>query len=233
VLYAILKRLIAGVLRLGFRFRAIGIENVPARGPVLLAANHVSALDPPAIGAGAPRPLHYLAKAELFRVPLLGPLIRRLNAYPVRRAGADAAALRRALGLLREGRAVLVFPEGTRGAEGAVGPGKPGAGMLAALSGAPVVPVFVRGTGRVLPRGARWPRRAAITVAYGPPIRFEHERGKNGYQSISDEIMAAIARLQAGVTGSAPGVPPPPPRTTRNRTARASRPWAKIIDGRS
>jgi 1-acyl-sn-glycerol-3-phosphate acyltransferase len=196
VLYGALKLLSRVILRLCFRQRAVGVERVPAAGPVLLAANHVSFLDPPAIGAPVGRPLHYLAKAELFGVPLVGGLIRRLNAHPVAREGADAAALRLALSLLRDGHALLVFPEGTRGAEGVLRPGRAGVGMLAALAGAPVVPVFVEGTGRALPRGAAFPRPARITVAYGAPLYFERQRGKERYQAISDAIMAAIARLR-------------------------------------
>ena len=198
MLYAVLRLLSVGLLKLFFRLRVRGAEQVPAEGPVLVAANHVSFFDPVAVGGGARRPLHFLAKAELFSVPLFGGLIRRLNAHPVERHGADAGALRLGLALLREGQALLVFPEGTRGEPGTIGAGKPGAGMLAVLSGAPVVPVYVEGTGRALPRGATLPRRARITVSYGPPLRFARERGRRQYQQVSDEIMAAIRRLQAG-----------------------------------
>jgi 1-acyl-sn-glycerol-3-phosphate acyltransferase len=201
VLYAVLKPLTALVLRLICGFRSVGADHVPREGAVLLAANHVSVLDPPVVGAGAKRPLHFMAKAELFRIPFLGWLIRNLNAYPVEREGADVAALRHAKLLLREGKALLVFPEGTRGTEGVLAPGRAGAGMLAAHSEAPVVPVYIQGTGRVLPRGATRLHRVPILVAYGPPLRFTRGRGKQRYQEISDEIMAAIARLKAEVEG--------------------------------
>lgn len=208
MLYAILKPLVFLVLRLGFRMRATGLEHVPRQGPVLLAANHLSVLDPPVVGAAVQRPLQFMAKAELFRVPLLGPLIRRLNAYPVEREGADAGALRHALLLLREGKALLVFPEGTRGTQGTLGPGRAGAGLLAARSEAPVVPVYIRGTGVVLPKGAGRPRRAPIALTFGPPIRFARGRGKQHYQEVSDQIMAAIGRLKAEVEGAPVGAPP-------------------------
>jgi 1-acyl-sn-glycerol-3-phosphate acyltransferase len=196
LLYAVVRLVCLAVFRLGFRIRAFGRDNVPRQGPLLLASNHVSLLDPPVVGSAAPRPLHYMAKAELFRVPILGGLIRRLNAYPVEREGADAAALRQALTLLRAGGALLVFPEGTRGVEGRLGAARPGTGMLAALSDAPVVPVYIQGTGRVLPRGASRPRTGRISVWYGPPLRFPRTRGREHYQEISDEIMAAIGRLK-------------------------------------
>jgi len=225
MLYGILRPLIHVALRCLFRFRAIGLDNVPREGAVLLASNHVSALDPPVVGAAAPRPLQYMAKVELFRVPLLGGLVRRLNAYPVERDGADAGALRHALLLLREGKALLVFPEGTRGSEGTLQRGRPGAGMLAARSEAPVVPVYVEGTGRVLPRGASRPRRGRITVRYGAPLRFERGHGKNRYQEISDQIMAAIGRLKAEAEQASPALPSRAPATDNaERTARGPLP---------
>jgi 1-acyl-sn-glycerol-3-phosphate acyltransferase len=205
------------VLRGFFRLRAIGVGNVPRAGGLMLAANHVSVFDPPVIGAAAPRPLHFMAKAELFRIPLLGRFVRRLHAYPVEREGADATALRHALLLLRRGEALLVFPEGTRGTEGGpLGRGRAGAGMLAALAEVPVIPVYVEGTGRVLPRGATRPRRAPITVRYGHPLTFVRGerggrgRGKERYQEISDQIMAAIGRLRAEAEQASPAAPTAP-----------------------
>ena len=104
----------------------VGADRVPREGRLLLASNHLSVLDPALIGAVLPRELDYMAKTELFRIPGFGALIRRLNAHPVDRSGSDSAALRLALRLLGDGRAVLVFPEGTRGAEGHLqaGPGR-------------------------------------------------------------------------------------------------------------
>src|SRR6185295_329168 len=134
VLYAFLKALIAGIGRVWFRLSAIGVDRVPREGRLLLASNHLSVLDPALIGAVLPRELDYMAKTELFRIPGFGALIRRLNAHPVDRTGSDSAALRLALRLLGDDRAVLVFPEGTRGTEGRLQPARPGAGMLAALS---------------------------------------------------------------------------------------------------
>jgi 1-acyl-sn-glycerol-3-phosphate acyltransferase len=177
----------------------VGTEWVPREGSLLLASNHLSVLDPAMIGAMLPRELDYMAKTELFRIPGFGALIRRLNAHPVDRAGSDSTALRLALRLLGAGRAVLVFPEGTRGTEGQFQPARAGAGMLAALSGAPVVPVYVQGSGRALPRGTVLPRPRRITVTFGAPIRFGRERGRARYQEVSDEIMAAIDRLRTEV----------------------------------
>jgi 1-acyl-sn-glycerol-3-phosphate acyltransferase len=198
VLYAVLKPTVGALARVWFRLSAVGAEWVPREGPLLLASNHSSVLDPAMIGAVLPRELDYMAKTELFRVPGFGALIQRLNAHPVDRTGSDSAALRLALRLLGGGRAVLVFPEGTRGTEGQLQAARAGAGMLAVLSGAPVVPVYIRGSGLALPRGAVWPRPRRVTVTFGAPIRFGRDRGRSRYQEVSEEIMAAIGRLKTG-----------------------------------
>ena len=199
MLYAILKPLTVVVMRLAFGLRSRGTEHVPAKGPVLLVANHVSFLDPPLVGGASPRPLTFLAKAELFRVPLFGGLIRRLNAQPLRREGGDAGALRTALRVLKSGGALLVFPEGTRGKGDILGPAKPGAGMLAVLGGAPVIPVYVSGSGRAWPRGRRFPRRANVTVTFGPPLPLTvggHASRKDDYEAVSRQMMSAITGLR-------------------------------------
>lgn len=228
MLYGIVRRTALGVLRVGFRLRAVGLEHVPSAGPALLAANHVSALDAAVVGAAVRRPLHFMAKAELFRVPVLGGLVRRLNAHPVERSGADATALRLALGLLRDGQALVVFPEGTRGGSADLRPGRAGTGMLAALGAVPVVPVYVAGTLRALPRGRCLPRPTRITVAYGPPLRFDRIRGRTRYQAISDEIMAAIGRLKAEVDGRPLGAVPAAVSDHRDRPVRGAVPAGQI-----
>jgi cytidylate kinase len=197
--YAVMRALAVAIMRAMFRLEASGTEHVPLRGPVLLVSNHSSFLDPPLVGGACPRQLTFLAKAELFAVPGLGRLIHALNARPLRREGADTAALRVALRALEQGGALLVFPEGTRGPEGHLREPKPGAALLAVLSGAPVVPVFVRGSGRAWPRGQRFPRPAKVRVAFGPARRFPRPAGadkKEYYDSVSRDMMAAIAQLQ-------------------------------------
>jgi 1-acyl-sn-glycerol-3-phosphate acyltransferase len=199
MLYAILKPLAVSLMRLFFGLTSRGAEHVPAAGPVLLVANHVSLLDPPLIGGVSPRRLSFLAKAELFKIPLFGGLISRLGAQPLRREGADAGALRAALRVLKNGGALLMFPEGTRGEEGVLGSAKPGAGMLAVLGGAPVIPVYVRGSGRAWPRGRRFPRPANVTVTFGPPLPVTaagKTSRKDDYEAVSRQMMMAIADLR-------------------------------------
>jgi 1-acyl-sn-glycerol-3-phosphate acyltransferase len=204
MLYAILKPFVGTLLRLYCRLEIRGAERVPLSGPVLLVSNHASVLDPAVIGSGAPRPLSFMAKAELFRIPLFGPLIHALNARPVRREGSSAHALREALSVLAAGQALLVFPEGTRGDENVVRAGKPGAGMLGVMSGATVVPVHVSGTGRALPRGRVVPRPAKVVVRFGPPMSFppgpEGSR-RERYREATAEMMRAIARLRDEARG--------------------------------
>ena len=199
MLYAVLRVLAVAVMRLLFGLESRGAEYVPTAGPVLLVANHASVLDPPLVGGAAPRPLSFLAKAELFDVPLFGGLLRRLGARPLRREGPDAGALRAALRVLRDGGALLVFPEGTRGQGGVLGPAKPGAGMLAVLGKAPVVPVYVSGSDGAWPRGRRLPRPAKVTVTFGPPFAVTPSGGANrkgDYEAVSRQMMAAIAALR-------------------------------------
>jgi 1-acyl-sn-glycerol-3-phosphate acyltransferase len=213
VLYRFVKPLVVALMRVLFRVRGRGAEHVPLTGAVLLVANHASLLDPLLVGSTTPRPVAFLAKAELFRIPLFGGVIRRLNAQPVRRGGGDPRALRAALRVLEEGKPLLVFPEGTRGDESMLRPPKPGAGMLAVTSGVPVVPLYIQGSGRAWPRGRRLPRPRRVTVYFGPPLRFAQTatdqsaaagdragHRKDRYEAASREMMAAIARLQAEAT---------------------------------
>ena len=198
MLYEVLKPVTMALGRAAFALEAHGTEHVPMAGPVLVVSNHLSHLDPPLVGAASPRTLHFMAKAELFDVPLFGRFIHALNARPVRREGRDASALRAALALLDEGCALLVFPEGTRGEEGVLGEGRPGAGMLAMLSGASVVPTLIQGSGRAWPKGRLTPRPGRVRIDFGKPLVFErpHGRNKEQYTIASREMMAAIGALK-------------------------------------
>ena len=145
-----------------------GLDLVPESGPLLLCANHVSNYDPLLLGATVPRLMHAMAKAELFRNPLLGWYLRACNVFPVRREEADAAALRTALLVLKGGGVVVLFPEGHRSHGGRMRPFSRGAGYLARRSGAPVLPCAIWGTEQVLPSGKLWPRRGRIHLRLGP-----------------------------------------------------------------
>jgi 1-acyl-sn-glycerol-3-phosphate acyltransferase len=205
MLYSILKPVAAFLMRLLFRLEGRGTEHIPATGPVLIVANHSSVLDPPLIGGVCPRPLAFLAKAELFGIPGFGWLIRRLGASPLRREGADPSALRTAQRLLGDGKALLVFPEGTRGEEGVLREAKAGAALLAVQSGATVIPAYVCGSGRAWPRGRRLPRPVKVMVTFGAPLRFQRAVGADRrahYEAASRRMMEAIGDLRDRAIGS-------------------------------
>lgn len=199
------RLLLIPLARLVFRPVIEGRENVPRRGPVILAVNHLSAFDSVVVPLVAPRSVAFLAKAEYFRQPgLKGWLIRTcltaIDAIPVPRGGHRAAqdALETAREVLADGRAFGIHPEGSRSRDGRLYRGRTGVAWLALASGAPVVPVAVLGTDRIQPVGARLPRIGRITVRFGTPLRFTPSPGvRSGPQrrAATDEIMAAIQEL--------------------------------------
>jgi 1-acyl-sn-glycerol-3-phosphate acyltransferase len=193
--YRLARTLCKIVLVLVWRFRASGVENVPKTGPLIVACNHISYLDPVALGVGLPRMLTYLAKKQLFDIPLLGAIIRACGAYPLDRDAGGVAAVRVALRVLKEGRCVGIFPEGTRNRTGTA-PEKGGAAFLAALSGAPVVPAAVSGT-----KDAK--HFAQIRVAYGEPLTIVRNRkaDEDDLEKWTTEIMRRIRVLQESIGG--------------------------------
>lgn len=170
--YRIILGLARGIFALLGGLRALHRERVPAKGAAILASTHFSHLDPPAVACGCDRQLAFFAKAELFKVPILAPLIRSLGAFPARRGEGDMEAFRKSLALLEEGRAVLIFPEGTRGDGVTLGELNRGATLLAKKSGATVIPVAISGSHLALPKGAKGPKRHRIIVAYGEPLSY-------------------------------------------------------------
>lgn len=164
-----------GVLRcLAPRYRVTGRGNIPARGPVLLAPNHIADLDPPTVMLCAYRPLWFMAKQELFEMPVLGQFISFAQAFPVERGGADRVALKRAETLLKAGQGVVVFPEGKLSENGELQPLLPGVAMLALRANVPVVPVGLCGTNAILPYGQTIPRPtlAHVGVHFGAALDF-------------------------------------------------------------
>lgn len=173
-----------------------GEENVPATGPVLLVSNHVSYLDPVAIGDAAPRRVVFMAKHELFQIKPLGFLLRGVDAFPVRRGAPDRTAFKTVLTMLDEGRVVCIFPEGTRHVGEGLGVPEPGAALFALKTGCPVVPVYVWGTDRMLDYRGRF-HRTRVEVAFGAPFAFP--QGKTSGEALEQagrELMAAIARTR-------------------------------------
>ena len=131
---------------------------MPLQGPLVVVANHGSHLDPPLLGHALGRPVAFMAKAELFQIPILGSIIRACGAYPVKRGASDREAIRTATARLEEGWAIGVFLDGTRQTDGRVNQPRPGAALLAARSGAPLLPVAIINSHRALGAGRGWPR---------------------------------------------------------------------------
>jgi 1-acyl-sn-glycerol-3-phosphate acyltransferase len=183
--YAFCRGLCKLFVRAVYGFRSIDSQNVPTTGAVIVACNHVSYLDPVVLGIGFLRPVTYLAKKELFAIPVLGPIIARLGAYRLDREAGGAA--------LKEGRCIGIFPEGGRNRDG-LREEKGGAALLGALSGAPVVPAAIAGTRRLRPF-----RR--IRVIYGEPLIVERKRKADGddLEKWTHEIMRRIRVLEESI----------------------------------
>ena len=189
VLYDAAKFTFLGVFATIWRMRVFGSENVPKSGPVIIACNHVSNLDPPVLGSASPRRISYMAKEELFRIPVLGPAIRAVGAYPVDRMGSATAAVKRSVDVLARGQVIGIFPEGGRNITGS-NEIRQGVALLASLGKAPVVPARIVGTG-----GAG--RFAPFRVFFGPPLRLPVDRKatREEMSNFTDDIMQAIRSL--------------------------------------
>jgi 1-acyl-sn-glycerol-3-phosphate acyltransferase len=188
--------------RLFFRFRVIHPERMIQSGPVILAMNHQSYLDPPLAGTTCDRAIYFLARRTLLDVPLLGWVLPKLNVIPVNQEGVDRSAIKAVIRALQAGNGVLVFPEGSRTPDGTLQPAEPGMGLVIAKTLAPVVPMRIFGAHEALPRSGRRLRLVPITLVIGEPIFFSaadmEPGGKDSYARVSDRVMKAIATLHLG-----------------------------------
>lgn len=187
--------LVAPIFRLLFRGRCFGMERVPRQGGLVVVANHGSHLDPPLLGHTLPRPVSFMAKAELFKVPILGGLIRSLGAYPVSRGASDREAIRTALGRLEQGWATGIFLDGTRQVSGRVENPQLGAALLSARSGAPLLPVALVNTHRVFGPNQSWPRLVAIQIRVGLPIPPPASKRRADLEATTKACQEAINAL--------------------------------------
>ncbi|MHB1127196.1 MAG: lysophospholipid acyltransferase family protein [Bacillota bacterium] len=189
MLYWVGRNLFALIFTLIWRWKIIGSENVPLQGPVVMVSNHVTYLDPFMIGGTTKRKVFFMAKAELFKIPILGFLIRNVSAFPVKRGKGDRAALRACMEVLQRGDVLGLFPEGTRSKTGELLPFQGGAALVALKTGAPIVPVAIIGK-------PGWNLRP-FKVVVGKPLAIDeivHTCGRN-VDLIAQEARQAIIRL--------------------------------------
>ncbi|TXK76571.1 1-acyl-sn-glycerol-3-phosphate acyltransferase [Paenibacillus sp. N3.4] len=186
MLYRIGRALFRFFFTVFFGLRAMGTENVPTQGAVVLCGNHTSLLDPPLLGTPLKRKVHFMAKAELFDIPVFGSILSKVGAFPVKRGGVSKESIRLAIHLLKDGNMMGIFPEGSRSNAG--GMGKKGAASLALKSGAAVVPVAIIGTYSLFRR---------MTIVYGKPVDLSAYAGSSSddLEQATEMIMKEIRRL--------------------------------------
>ncbi len=175
-----------------FNTKFIGVDNIPKDTSFIFASNHISNLDPFIIGISRWRRYSYMAKDSLFKKKLVGWFFHNVGAFPIKRDKSDLRALREALKRLKAGCPLILFPEGTRGAGNREKKPQAGIGFLANKSNKPVLPVYIVGSDKALPNGAKWLRRHRITVTIGKPI---HLSDKQTYPEISSFILKNIYAL--------------------------------------
>src|SRR6476619_7854287 len=183
-----------------FRFRVIHRERMIQSGPVILAMNHQSYLDPPLAGSTCDRAIYFLARRTLLDVPLLGRVLPKLNVIPVNQEGVDRSAIKAVIRVLQAGNGVLMFPEGSRTLDGNLQAAEPGLGLIIEKTIEPVVPMRIVGARAALPRGGGRLRLVPITIGVGEPLVFSATdlqlSGKNLYAELSRRVMNAISALR-------------------------------------
>jgi 1-acyl-sn-glycerol-3-phosphate acyltransferase len=176
------------MFKLFYRYHIEGAEDIPKTGGAIIAPNHTSFFDPPLAGAAMKRPLYFMAKKELFDVPIFGWTIRQTNAFPVKRGVQDMPAMRHAFSLLEEGHLLLMFPEGTRSKDGNLGKARAGAGMVACNAQVPLIPVKIKNTNIMS-------KFKQIRIKYGKPIYPPKDFSKNDYVGLSQKALDEISKM--------------------------------------
>lgn len=194
-LYHLFKwSIVSPMLHSYFRGHIYGAEHVPQRGPLVVVSNHGSYFDPPLLSNCVRRPVAYMAKEELFQVPILNRLIRLYGAYPVKRGASDRRALEAALNALQEGWAVGVFLEGSRTPDGRITQPKLGAALIAAKANAPLLPVCLWGTEQILAQ-SKWPKPVPITVRIGELVRPPEASDRSALNAVTQICCERINAL--------------------------------------
>jgi 1-acyl-sn-glycerol-3-phosphate acyltransferase len=196
VLYNLFKwSVVSPMFHAYFRGRIYGAENVPQKGPLIVVSNHASDFDPPIVSCCVQRPVAYMAKEELFRVPVLKQAITLYGAYPVKRGTADRAAIRAAMNCLQQGWAVGVFLQGTRTPDARISAPKLGAALIAAKAKVPLLPVSLWGTQKIVQKGSAVPRRVPVTVRIGELIETPQSTDRGVLEAVTQRCVEAIHEM--------------------------------------
>ncbi len=194
MIYAIAKFMFSVYFKLLFRARVKGTENLPKEGAVIIAGNHMSNWDPPFLACFLPRPVSYMAKIELFENPVFAAAIRGCHAFPVKRGAADRGAIKAAVQVLKEGRVLGLFPEGTRSRTGKMKKAEAGVGLIASMTNAPVLPAAIVGTDCIFANGRLFPK---LAIVYGKPMHFEGNRkNKEELEAFSQAVLDKIYEMK-------------------------------------
>ena len=180
------------VFKVFSRLEVKGRQFLPKGKGFILVSNHTSNLDPLVLGVACTNELHFMAKEELFINRFFGWVLKKVHAFPLKRRGADLSAIRTAIKRVNSGGALLIFPEGTRSMDGKLGAGQEGVGFLVEKLNVPVIPAFIKGTDKALPKGACFLRPSKISVRFGEQILLER---RVAYSDVADCVMQAIKRL--------------------------------------
>ncbi|BFH61766.1 lysophospholipid acyltransferase family protein [Paenibacillus azoreducens] len=186
--YRFCRALLRALFAVMYRLEAIGLDNVPKEGGVLLCSNHISVRDPITVGIKISRQVKFMAKAELFKVPVLGMIVTNLGAFPVKRGGVSKESVKTSLKILRGGEVMGIFPEGTRHSDS--GAAKKGAATFALRSGAAVVPAAIIGNYKLFRK---------MKVIYGKPIdisEFADMDSGEAIEAVTEKIMSRIREMQ-------------------------------------
>ncbi len=182
------------VSRIFFLLRIDGVSNIPVKGAVIIASNHASFLDPILLGAASKRTLFFMAKEELFRLGLFSKLLLNVGAFPIKREALSKSTIKQALGILRAGNALVIFPEGTRSRNGEIGRGGSGVVWLAKATGASIIPSKISGTGRAWGVNSGIVRPYPVKVVFGKSLELSDLKGED-LDSMSNNLMERIRKL--------------------------------------